>query len=123
MIDQNSQPNVFNTAISYRSLPYGSSKLLRAVTEDWTFGTFLRYGGGFPIPAPYAQNNLNSVMLRNDTNVSFFNRVPGAPLFLKNLNCHCINPQEQLALNPAAWSDSRARRIWNGADYLSRLSG
>ncbi len=105
MIDQMSQPQVFNTAISYRSPAFGSSKLERAVTEDWTYGAFLRYASGTPIPAPYAQNNLNSVMLRSDTNVTFFNRVPGVPLFLKNLNCHCINPNEQLTLNPAAWSD------------------
>jgi hypothetical protein len=78
---------------------------MRLLTENWTYGTFLRYASGFPIPAPYADNNLNSVLLRNDTNVTFFNRVAGQPLFLKNLNCHCINPNQQLVLNPAAWSD------------------
>jgi len=105
MIDQNSQPQIFNTAISYKSPAFGESKLLRAVTGNWTYGAFLRYASGFPIPAPYADNNLNSVMLRSDTNVTFFNRVAGVPLFLKNLNCHCLNPQQQLTLNPAAWSD------------------
>lgn len=105
MIDENSQPQVFNAAIAYHSPAYGENGLIRAVTKDWTYGAFLRYASGTPIPAPYAQNNLNAVMLRNDTNVTFFNRVPGVPLFLKNLNCHCFNPYTQLALNPAAWSD------------------
>jgi len=105
MVDQNSQPQIFNTAITYRSPAFGSSRLMRLLTENWTYGTFLRYASGFPIPAPYADNNLNSVLLRNDTNVTFFNRVAGQPLFLKNLNCHCINPNQQLVLNPAAWSD------------------
>ena len=33
------------------------------------------------------------------------NRVPGVPLFLKDLNCHCIDPNKDLVLNPAAWAD------------------
>lgn len=55
-------PHVFNTAIPYRSPAYGDNKVLRALTENWTYGAFLRYGSGFPISAPYADNNLNSVM-------------------------------------------------------------
>jgi len=33
------------------------------------------------------------------------NRVAGAPLFLKDLNCHCIDPNKDFVLNPKAWSD------------------
>jgi hypothetical protein len=33
------------------------------------------------------------------------NRVPGVPLFLTNLNCHCIDPTKDLTLNPKAWQD------------------
>ncbi len=111
MIDEDSQPNIFNTAISYRSPAVGSSKALQMVTRNWTYGAFLRYSSGFPIPAPYAQNDLNAVMLRNETNTTFMNRVAGQPLFLKGLNCHCINPSTQLVLNPAAWSDP-AQGAW-----------
>ena len=32
-------------------------------------------------------------------------RVPGQPLYLKNLNCGCINPYTDVVLNPAAWSN------------------
>jgi hypothetical protein len=105
MIDENSQPQVLNFAISYKSPGFGESKLLHLVTKGWNYGAFFRYASGTPIPAPYAQNNLNSVMLRADTNTTFFNRVSGVSPFLKNLNCHCINPRTNLALNPAAWSD------------------
>jgi hypothetical protein len=35
----------------------------------------------------------------------FSSRVPGQPLFLKDLNCHCIDPNKEFVLNPAAWSD------------------
>src|ERR1039458_7425819 len=33
------------------------------------------------------------------------NRVPGVPLYNENLNCHCINPNSQFVLNPAAWAN------------------
>lgn len=36
------------------------------------------------------------------------NRVPGQPLFLHDLNCHCFNPQNTFVLNPAAWTDPGA---------------
>jgi hypothetical protein len=32
-------------------------------------------------------------------------RVPGQPLYLKSLNCGCINPYTDVVLNPAAWAN------------------
>lgn len=32
-------------------------------------------------------------------------RVPGQPLYLKDLNCGCINPYTDVVLNPAAWAN------------------
>jgi hypothetical protein len=61
----------------------------------------LSYGSGLPIPTPTSTNNLSTLLFRS----TFFNRVPGQPLFLKDLNCHCIDPTKDLVLNPAAWSN------------------
>ena len=36
---------------------------------------------------------------------TFANRVAGQPLFLKDLNSHCIDPNKEFVLNPKAWSD------------------
>jgi hypothetical protein len=36
---------------------------------------------------------------------TYYNRVPGVPLFLKDLNCHCIDPTKDLDLNKDAWSN------------------
>jgi len=33
------------------------------------------------------------------------NRVPGVPLFTKDLNCHCFDPNTTFVLNPAAWAN------------------
>lgn len=46
---------------------------------------------------PNTQNNLAATLFRN----ALWNRVPGVPLFTKDLNCHCIDPNKDLVLNPA----------------------
>ena len=46
---------------------------------------------------PKAQNNLAATLFRN----TLSNRVPGVPLFTKDLNCHCIDPNKDFVLNPA----------------------
>ncbi len=121
-IASNSQPQVFNIAISYRTPVWGENRFLRTAIRDWTFGAFLRYGSGYPIPSPYGQNGLNSILLRSlpgSSTGTFFNRVQGQPLFLKNLNCHCINPFTQLTLNPAAWSDPAPGQFSSGPIYYN----
>ena len=45
------------------------------------------------------------------------NRVPGEPLFLKDLNCHCIDPNKDLVLNPKAWVDIPAGEWGVSAAY------
>ena len=35
---------------------------------------------------------------------SYLNRVPGVPLFLQDLNCHCFDPTKTLVLNKDAWA-------------------
>jgi hypothetical protein len=45
--------------------------------------------------------------------------VAGVPLFLKNLNCHCINPYANLVLNPAAWTQPPAGQFGTAAEYYS----
>ena len=106
-ISNESQPVVLTTGFSYETPAVTKSKVVRNVVRDWTIGGFLRYGSGLPIPSPYANNNLNTLLLRNvgTGTGTFFNRVPGQSLYLKDLNCHCIDPNKNLVLNPAAWLD------------------
>jgi hypothetical protein len=116
-ISSESQPQILNLTFSYVTPAYGARRLLRELTGGWTIGGFARYASGYPIPAPYAQNNLNSLLLRNTTGVAYFNRVPGVPLYLKDLNCHCFNPQTQLVLNPAAWVNPAAGHFGGSMYY------
>jgi len=50
---------------------------------------------------------------------TFFNRVAGQPLFLKDPNCHCINPTDPngLVLNKAAWVDAAPGTFSDTAPY------
>jgi hypothetical protein len=121
-ISGDSQPQVFNTAITYVTPAWGNERIVRTAVRDWTFGAFLRYASGYPIAAPYAQNGLNSLLLRNVSSPetgTYFNRVPGQPLFLKGLNCHCIDPFNQLTLNPAAWSNPAPGQFSTGPVFYN----
>ncbi len=83
----------------------------------------MMYASGLPILAPQAQNSLNSVLLRTlpagITNLSYANRVPGQPLFLKDLNCHCIDPNTDFVLNPAAWTSPTAGQFGTSPAYYN----
>jgi hypothetical protein len=52
-------------------------------------------------------------------------RVPGAPLYLINPNCRCIDPNNinQRVLNPAAWQDVPAGTISPGSGYYNDYRG
>ena len=98
---RNDQPNIFVVAFNYQVPTWGSNFLTKRVLSGWTVGGILHYASGTPIQAPSANNNLSSVYFTG----TFANRVPGQPLFLKDLNCGCIDPNSQFVLNPKAWTD------------------
>lgn len=78
----------------------GINKVLAYALSDWQLGGILKYASGFPIPVPVAQNNLATALFQG----TYANRVPGVPLFLKDMNSH-LDPRTDFVLNPAAWSD------------------
>jgi hypothetical protein len=94
-------PFIFNTGFSYEIQRYRflKSGLLRSVVGGWNVGGLLLYSAGLPIPTPTSSNTQSSWYGQN----TLENRVPGVPLFIKNPNCHCINPTTDFILNPAAW--------------------
>ena len=113
------QPFLLTVAASYTLPALHTNKLVSWVVRNWQVNTLLGYGSGLPILAPVAQNNLNSVLLRNTTGpqVGYADRVPGQPLFLENLNCHCFDPNKVFVLNPAAWAEPPAGQWGTGAAY------
>ena len=81
--------------------PRPAGKVMGALLGGWTVAGLLRYASGQLIPVPGAQNNLGALIFQNTR----MNRVEGQPFFVKDPNCHCIDPRADFVLNPAAWSD------------------
>ena len=110
------QPFVFVTGWTYEVPKFDrfrSNKILTAAVSGWTIGGLLQYGSGLPIGSPGSLNNLSAVLGFG----TYMNRVPGQPLYLKSLNCHCIDPFKQLVLNPAAWTDAAPGQFGTAAPY------
>lgn len=94
-------PLTFVTGFTYEVPRVPGSRLVRAVVSGWTTSGTLRYSSGMPIAVPQSNNNLSSLLFQSTR----MNRVPGEPLFLKDLNCGCTDPYNDLVLNPKAWAD------------------
>jgi hypothetical protein len=108
-----SQPLIFVTAFNYEVPKLTTNHAIRHVVGGWTVGGLLRYASGTPIGVPNSQANLNSLVFQGTR----MNRVPGEPLFLKDLNCHCIDPNKDFVLNPKAWADVPAGQWGFSAPY------
>jgi hypothetical protein len=99
------RPLVSNINITYTVPETGwtGNKFLKYVLSGWQTGALLTYASGTPILVPASTNLLNTQTFGT---TSYLNRVPGKPLFLQDLNCHCFDPTKTLVLNPAAWTPS-----------------
>jgi hypothetical protein len=98
-----SRPLVSVFSSNYTTPQWKINKIAALATGDWMLGAVLQYASGTPIAAPTATtaNGLTAFVGRS----TVFRRVPGQPLFLQDLNCHCIDPNKDLVYNAAAWQD------------------
>ena len=103
---------------SYKVPAWGKNwnKVFSYVVSDWTLGTVLQYGSGRPIQIPNAATSDLATALLRGTRAE---RVPGVPLFLADLNCHCFDPAQTQVLNPAAWKDPTPGTFSPSAAYYN----
>ncbi len=115
------QPLALTISGGYTTPKIKTNKIVSWVARDWQINALMAYASGLPILAPVAQNNLNTVLLRNNTGsqTSYADRVPGVPLFTENLNCHCFDPNKVFALNPAAWTQPGPGQWGTSSAYYS----
>jgi hypothetical protein len=115
-LSSSDQPHVFVTGFNYQVSGGGANKVLKALLSNWTFGGVLRYASGVPIRVPQAQSIINGLVFRGGTNA---NRVSGQPLYTKDLNCKCFDPNKEFVLNPAAWANPAPGQWGTAATYYS----
>lgn len=109
------QPFIFNIAFTYEVQKFGGSRLLQSIYAGWTIGGLLEYASGAPIPSPTSTTNISSLLFQN----TLMNRVDGQALYLKDLNCHCIDPNKDFVLNPAAWQNPAAGNWGTSAPFYT----
>jgi hypothetical protein len=116
------RPLVSNITVNYvvPAAPWVDNKILRYILSDWQTGALLTYASGTPIQVPASTNQLNQLTFAT---TSYLNRVPGVPLFLQDLNCHCFDPTKTLVLNPAAWVSPAAGTYGTSPAYYNDFRG
>ncbi len=121
MLDSLDRPLVTSWAANY-TVPtlWGGSKSsgIKAVSwvaRDWQVGGFFQYSSGSLIPPPLA--NASPTLLTDVFQGTVQDRVPGVPLFTKDLNCKCFNPSTTFVLNPAAWVNPPAGQFGSATFY------
>jgi Carboxypeptidase regulatory-like domain/TonB dependent receptor len=122
------QPLVTRIGFTY-TLPKWGPKGVSYAVRDWFFNGFAYYASGIPLAAPTANTAGYPTALASGTinNITFQAatpqiRVPGQPLYLDSLNCHCFDPNTTIVLNPAAWADP-APGQYGGAFYYPDFRG
>jgi len=90
--------------------------------RDWQFGAYVAYGSGFLLTPPSATNSFLNPLSAINGSTSYMLRVPGQPLYTKDLNCGCINPYSDQLLNPAAWA-LPANGQYGGSAYYGDFRG
>ncbi len=122
------QPVVARFGVTY-SLPKWGPKGVSYAVRDWMINAFAYYGSGTPLlaPAANATGYPANLALGTIANLTFQPgqnqiRVPGQPLFLKDLNCHCFDANKTFVLNPAAWTNP-APGQYGGPNYYSDFRG
>ncbi len=128
-------PQTITFSFSYTTpkLPKADSTGMKALSwlvRDWTYSGVLRYQSGFLIPVPGSNNQLFNDLGRgffgpgaNNPAIwggadTFYNRVPGQPLFLVSPNSH-FDPTTQLVLNPNAWTDAPLGQFGTSAGFYN----
>jgi len=119
----NDIPNILSFSVNYTIQPYGfvkNNRVARAIIAGWTIGTINQYASGPLLAAPGSNNSLGTYLPGQGTREF---RVPGQPLYLKNINCGCIDPTKDIVLNPAAWVDQAAGTWGTGTAYYNDFRG
>jgi hypothetical protein len=122
-LSPNDRPNILSISADYTTPTAGflrTNKFARVALAGWTIGAILQYQSGPLLDAPSSNNSLGTYLPGQSTRQF---RVPGVPLYLKDLNCGCIDPTQDQVLNRDAWVDQAAGVWGTSTRYYSDFRG
>ena len=122
-LSPHARPNILSISADYTTPAFGfvkTNKFARTALAGWTLGAILQYQSGPLLEAPASNNGLGTYLPGQSTREF---RVAGQPLYLKDLNCGCIDPTQQTVLNPAAWADQTAGVWGTSTHYYNDFRG
>lgn len=113
------QPFLFNANIVYTvpKILESFNKPVSWAVREWQFGAYVAYGSGFLLTPPSVTNGFLNPLSAINGSTSYMLRVPGQPLYTKDLNCGCVNPYSDQVLNPAAWTNPASGQYGTNAYY------
>ncbi|HEY3838212.1 MAG TPA: TonB-dependent receptor [Bryobacteraceae bacterium] len=101
-------PNMFSLSVDYTVPAIGfvkHNRIAKMLLSDWRVSSLDTIQSGDLLASPVSSNSIGSYVATGYTRMV---RVPGVPLYLKDINCNCIDPTQQTVLNPAAWQNQAA---------------
>ena len=116
-------PHIMAISVDYTIQPYGfvrSNRIARTLLADWKLGTIATFQSGTLLATPGSNNSIGTYLSTGYTRQV---RVPGVPLYLKDLNCGCIDPTQETILNPAAWQDQAVGVPGSNIPYFNDFRG
>jgi hypothetical protein len=118
-LSTNYYPQMFSLSLDYTVPAIGPvrrSRLARALLADWRLTSLTTDQSGQLLATPTSSNSIGSYVSTGYTRMV---RVPGIPLYLKDINCGCIDPTQETVLNPAAWQNQAAGVPGSNVAYYS----
>jgi hypothetical protein len=101
----NDYPNMFSLSVDYTIPAFGvvkRNRFAKILLSDWRVSTLDTDQSGNLLASPTSSNAIGNYLATGYTRQV---RVAGQPLYLKDINCNCIDPTQQTVLNPAAWQN------------------
>ena len=103
-----------------------AKKVVSHAVKDWQIGGVLSYQSGALLSVPSSNNNLFGQLNRGgglfsggQTYYNFASGMGVNNVFLKDPNCHCFDPTQELVLNPAAWTEPTPGQFASTAGYYN----